>query len=142
MYPFKTGETAMSPLTEKYFARPLLAATVAAALLFNGCQWPTGQPDPSATEILRVEIEPNPVAVGDTTVFTCVVEDSLNPNLRYEWNLDEGPIPFPTTDTNQYRWKVSSDTGSYSHSVSVYPPEDSAANPVEKHFEVVVTEND
>jgi hypothetical protein len=115
------------------------------ALVLAGCEFGTGQPDPLATEILRVEIEPNPVAVGDTAVFTCVVKDSTNPDLQYQWELEDGPIPYPTTDTNQYRWEAPSDTGRYTHVVEVSRPEvedpGAAFTPVSKSFEVLVTAN-
>jgi hypothetical protein len=127
------------------FLLPLIAAGLTAALLLPGCEFGTGQPDPPATEILRVEVEPNPVAVGDTAVFTCVVKDSMDPDLQYQWELEDGPIPYPTTDTNQYRWEVPSDTGSYTHLVEVNRPEvddpGAAFTPVSKSFEVTVAES-
>lgn len=128
------------------FLLPLLAAGLTAAPLLSGCEFGTGQPDPLATEILRVEVEPNPVAVVDTAVFTCVVRDSLNPDFQYQWELEDGPIPYPATDTNQYRWKAPSDTGTYTHLVEVSRPEvddpGAAYTPVSKSFEVKVTGGD
>jgi hypothetical protein len=124
----------------------LLAAGLTPALLLPGCEFGTGKPDPLATEILRVEVEPNPVALGDTAVFTCVVKDSMNPDLQYQWELENGPIPYPTTDTNQYRWEAPPDTGRYTHVVEVSRPEvedpGAAFTPVSKSFEVKVIEND
>ena len=115
-----------------------------AALLLNGCDIPTGKDDPLATEILRVEVEPNPVAVGDTAVFTCVIRDSSQSGFTFTWGLvnQNGFVTtVTTTDTNQYRWEAPSDTGRYSHSVRVNPPNGSAPDPVAENFEVVVTEN-
>lgn len=114
-----------------------------AALSLSGCDIPTGKDDPLATEILRVEVEPNPVAVGDTAVFTCVVKDSMDPDLQYQWELEDGPVPYPTTDTNQYCWEAPSDTGRYTHLIEVSRPEvddpGAAFTPVSESFEVKVT---
>ena len=90
-----------------------------------------------------MEVEPNPMAVGDTAVFTCVVKDSMNPDLQYQWELEDGPIPYPTTETNQYRWEAPPDTGRYTHVVEVGRPEvedpGAAFTPVSESFEVKVT---
>lgn len=87
-----------------------------------------------------MEVNPNPVAAGDTAVFTCIVEDSLNPRLQYEWDLDGGSIPFPTTDTNQYHWEAPSDTGRYRHRVEVDDPDRDVFS-VQQSFEVLVTDD-
>jgi len=97
---------------------------------------------PPATEILRVEVEPNPVAAGDTAVFTCVIRDSLESGFTFTWvlkNHNGYVTTVTTTDTNQYRWEAPSDTGRYAHEVDVYAPDN--PNPVEETFDVTVTEN-
>lgn len=131
----------MTPLTEKDLVLPLLAAALTAALLLVGCEAePVGGPVP-VTEILRVEVDPNPVAAGDTAVFTCIIRDSMDPNLEYEWQLIGDPLPFPTTDTNRYQWEAPSDTGQHRHQVRVDAPDSAGVAPVQKPFEVTVAEN-
>jgi hypothetical protein len=121
------------------FLLPLIAAGLTAALLLPGCEFGTGQPDPPATEILRVEVEPNPVAVGDTAVFTCVIEDSLESGLIFKWNF-QGLGPIITTDTNQVRWTAPQDSGVYVHQVEVSRRE-SGFEPVQQPFDVTVVES-
>jgi hypothetical protein len=94
---------------------------------------------PPATEILRVEVKPNPVAVGDTAVFTCVIEDSLESGLIFKWNF-QGLGPIITTDTNQVRWTAPQDSGVYIHQVEVSRRE-SGFEPVQQPFDVTVVES-
>mgnify|MGYP007116954420 CR=1 FL=1 len=39
------------------------------------------------TEILRVEIEPNPVVAGESVLFTCIIKDSLDPAFKFQWHV-------------------------------------------------------
>ena len=67
----------------------LLAATLLnATLLLGGCD--SGKPDPihRQTEILRVEVEPSPVPVGDTATFTGVIEDSTDERFEFTWTIE------------------------------------------------------
>jgi len=125
--------------TENRFLRPLLAAVLTTAFLLAGCGMGGTGEFPPATEILRVEVEPNPVAAGDTAVFTCVIEDSLKSEFTFRWNLIN-QTGITTTDTNQYRWEAPSDTGRYHHQVEVDKPGADVTS-VQKPFEVTVTEN-
>ena len=130
------------------FVRLLSASVLVPTLLLTSCDlgFLGSKGDPPATEILRVEVEPNPVAVGDTAIFTCVVTDSTDSDLQYQWELEEGPIPYPETDTNQYRWESPSDTGRYIHQVEVSRTDvddpGAAFVPVTEPFEVEVIHND
>ena len=54
-------------------------------------------------------MEPDPVVVGDTATFTCVVERNV-PELRFQW-IYPGGSDF--ADTNQYRWVASVPPGGY-----------------------------
>jgi len=57
-----------------------------ALLLLTGCESFGGDEyRPDVTEILRVEVEPNPVVAGDTATFTCVVKDSINADLLFPY---------------------------------------------------------
>lgn len=124
------------------FSFPLLAAGLITALLFSGCESFGGDEyRPKVTDILDVPVEPNPVAVGDTAVFTCIVEDSLDESLSFYWDL-AGLSPTFTTDTNQYRWAAPSDTGTYRHQVEVNRPGDASVDHTQEYFEVTVVENE
>lgn len=119
------------------FFLPLLAAVFTAALLLAGCDGGTGE-FPPATEILRVEVEPNPVTAGDTAVFTCVIEDSLNSGFRFQWFLEgiEGAV----TETNQYQWVAPAEPDTFSFQVEVDRLKSGFAS-VQQPFEVIVLEN-
>ncbi|SMO94182.1 hypothetical protein [Gracilimonas mengyeensis] len=54
--------------------------------MFESC----GVPDPEPTydyqtEILEVNVTPDTVVVGDTVLFHCVIEDSLDPSFKFNW---------------------------------------------------------
>jgi hypothetical protein len=118
----------------------LFAALFTTAFLLGGCDFSRGGDEyfPPATEILRVEVEPNPVAAGDTAIFTCVIEDSLESGIMFKWNF-QGLGPIITTDTNQVRWTAPQDSGVYSHQIEVSRRE-SEFEPVQQPFEVTVVE--
>ncbi|HKI46034.1 MAG TPA: hypothetical protein VKA08_11945 [Balneolales bacterium] len=42
------------------------------------------------TRILAVTVNPNPIASGDTTRITCVIEDSLNKSFIFVWQFGYG----------------------------------------------------
>lgn len=78
-----------------------------------------GKPDP-VTEIVNVIVEPNPVVVGDTTIFTCVIRDSIKAEVVYDWNL-HGKDDIVHTNVNHVQWVAPFDTGKYRHAVEVRP---------------------
>jgi hypothetical protein len=104
----------MTPLTEKNVALPLLAAALTAALLLAGCDFgiKSGKPErtPLQTQILRVEVDPNPVVAGDTATFTCVIADSTDERFEFRWFLD---APTRVTESNQTDWVAEVDTGEH-----------------------------
>ena len=130
----------MNRTIEHCFIFPLIAVGLAAALLLAGCGG-TGE-FPPATEIRSVVVEPNPVAAGDTAVFTCIIKDRSEPGLVFEWDQFEptSKLPLAVTDSNQYRWKAPSDTGTFDLKVTVRKPEDDVRS-VERRFKVTVSEN-
>ena len=77
-----------------------------------------GKSDPPVTEILRVEVEPDPVAVGDTATFTCVITDSTDSNLAFYWVL-ENTFEVPRTKTNTFEWVAPSVIDTFEHVVKV-----------------------
>ena len=72
-----------------------LACSSVLMLLYAGCDaFPeTEPPDPDPpvqTEIVRIEVVPNPVAAGDTALFRVVIEDSLDERFSYRWFISAG----------------------------------------------------
>jgi len=95
-----------------HFLVPLFATLLTSTLLLGGCD--SGKPDPifRQTEILRVEVEPNPVSVGDTATFTCVIKDSTDDRFEFTWTIEgEGQT---ITEDNTLQWVANVETGSYS----------------------------
>ena len=97
---------------------PLTSACVLTLVLALGaCDVPMGgdEFDPPAAEIVDVRVEPDPVVVGDTATFTCVVERNV-PGLEFWWSIHRTAA---ATDTNQYSWVASSPPGQYRVTVQV-----------------------
>jgi hypothetical protein len=84
-----------------------------------------------------VEVEPNPVAVGDTVTFITVIEDSLETGFQYTW-VPPGRNDFSRTDTNQFRWPASVKPGSYTLLVEVRHP--STSKKAQQGTEITVIE--
>jgi len=70
------------------------------------------------TEIVRVEVLPNPVAVGDSLTLRCVTKDSLatGTGYVYAWGLPEGYRYF---STHTIRVKAPAIPGTYDYTVTV-----------------------
>lgn len=121
------------------FLFPILAVMGTVALL-SGCDgfFTGNEYRPKVTEILEVRVEPNPVAVGDTAVFTCVVEDSADTTLSFVWFLG-GKLD--TTRINQIKWIAPSDTRTYNYKVQVNRPGDASVQSTQERFTVTVTGN-
>ena len=62
--------------------------------------------DPPATEILRIELTPDTLIMGDTLFIRCVVKDSLDPAILFSWGLaSERIVPVNgKTDSSVIRW--------------------------------------
>ena len=109
-------------------------------LVLNGCGAMGGDEyDPPAAEIVEVTVEPNPVAVGDTATFTCVVERNV-PELQFEWIIT-GVGEVAVTETNQYRWVAPDRPGTYFSQVEVSRPGEPFED-VQRSFEVTVVAKD
>ena len=125
---------------KKQLLVPTAALALFALLLASGCDiGGGGEYFPPATEILRVEVEPNPVLAGETVTFTCVIADSTEEGFRFGWNVEDS---FVTTDTNQYQWTAPTEPGTYTHQVVVGKPEDSSVESVQEPFEVTTYANE
>lgn len=119
--------------------RLLLAAVIFVSILIAGCGTPgTGELTPSA-HIKRVEVDPNPVPVGDTTTITCVIADTANADLTFTWLLPDAGKRFVETDTNQYQWRAPNRVDSFSAVVIVERPSTSFRK-VQESFDLVTKE--
>ena len=107
-----------------------LTLACALALLLGGCDFSEREPPdpdpPVQTELLRVEVVPEPVAAGDTALFRAVIEDSLDERFTYRWTkalgnfVDIEPrFRGVTTDTNSVRWVAPSELGTFGFTVSI-----------------------
>lgn len=125
------------------FVLTFCAAALAALLLLAGCDGFGGGDEyrPYVTEILDVRVEPNPVAAGDTAIFTCVIEDSTDTTLVFKWFL-ENTFGVDTTGINRFEWVAPSETGTYSHKVQVDRPGDASVHFTQERFSVTVVENE
>ena len=98
-------------------AAPLLLTI--ALVSAGGCEFEVGgaKDDPEVAEIVDVKVEPNPVAVGDTATFTCVIENARSDELTFAWFLP-GIGNSPHTEVNRFRW-VPAEMGTFQLSVVV-----------------------
>jgi len=94
-------------------------------------------PHPPVTSIVRVEVEPNPVTVGDTATFTCVITDSLDSGFKYLWDIEGDNRASFATQENQFKWIAPSTPDTFSHKVAVSKPE-SSKDGSQAYFDVYV----
>ena len=100
-------------------------------------------PDPSPplqTRILQVKVEPNPVAMGDTATFTCIIADSLDKRFRFEWGFEE-VFGDTVTEENMIEWTAPNTQGEFIHTVTVNNGTESDSIPTSKSFTVNVVED-
>jgi hypothetical protein len=97
-------------------SRYLPLALVLLVVTLAGCDAWTSKPDPPATQILDIRVEPNPVVAGETTTFTVVHTDSTETGFSYYWGgVDNGV----ETVEPRYVWTANVEPGEYSPSVQV-----------------------
>ena len=96
----------------------------------RGCDFSEREPPdpdpPVQTELLRIEVVPEPVAVGDTALFRAVIEDSLDERFTYGWIISAGNFEGVsdrfgtiTTDTNSVRWVAPTKPGTYRFGIDI-----------------------
>ncbi len=118
-----------------------------------GCELPYGDSEPPEeippqTEILAVKVDPNPVALGDTTRVTVVIRDSLDTRFRYTWATAPGfqVVGAPQrqsqiTDTNRVLLAVVADVPrTYRVNVFVDNGTFPEAQKVQRGFDITVVE--
>lgn len=97
---------------------------------------------PLQTHILEVRVEPNPVAVGDTATFTCIIEDSLDERFRFGWSIQgDDKLGDTVTNENIFKWKAPNEIGVYNHSVEAFNGTDPDSIPAARSFTIEVIEN-
>ncbi len=131
----------------------LLAGLCGLIFTGMGCELPYGDSEPPEeippqTEILRIDVDLNPVALGDTTRVTVVIRDSLDTRFRYTWH--PGPwfrvvgAPLgqpPVTDTNRVLLAVIADVPrTYRVNVFVDNGTFPEAQKVQRGFDITVVE--
>ena len=70
---------------------PLLAFVLAACDVGVNTT-PPDPPRPAQTRVVRLTLDPDTVAVGDTTLIHVVIEDSLDTRFRYYWGGQESRL--------------------------------------------------
>ena len=70
---------------------PTLALALAACDTFPKTT-PPDPPRPAQTSVVRLTLDPDTVAVGDTTLIHVVIEDSLDTRFRYYWGSQESRL--------------------------------------------------
>jgi hypothetical protein len=111
----------------------VVAAWLTATLLLTGCDLEgIGGTNPGPgpelqTQILRVEVDPNPVAVGDTVVFTCVIADSTDERFEFKWLVSAGDVVKTPTKDRTALWIAPDDPGEYRHTVTADNDTDGAS---------------
>jgi hypothetical protein len=107
----------------------LFLAAFLTALFLHGC-WFSNSPcvggcgdtyKPPQTNILKVLVQPDTVAPGDTARFICIIKDSTDKRFHFDWIIDSGEIlegkliihnpPTYRTNTNSIRWIAPDSTG-------------------------------
>jgi hypothetical protein len=122
----------------------VVAAWLTATLLLTGCDLEgiggtnPGPGPASQTDILDVRVEPNPVAVGDTAVFTCAIADSTDERFEFRWAFSAGTENGAVTMDNTYLWKAPNEPGEYRHRVGANNGTDAA--PPSRSFTVTVVD--
>jgi hypothetical protein len=119
------------------FAASLLLTAVLIAAGCTGEHFGGTKDDPLAAEIVDVKVEPNPVVVGDTANFTCVIDNSSS-DLTYHWSVDKS-VGRITTEVNSLEWIAPAEPDTLRHSVEV---QGSGGRPDQQGFRVIVVPKD
>ena len=86
--------------------------------LLHGCSTAPDPEPPLQTLILGVTVDPNPVAIGDTATFTCIIEDSLDKRFKFEWGIEgDESLRDTVTEKNIFKWLAPDNPKEYLHTV-------------------------
>jgi hypothetical protein len=89
----------------------LWCSVVAITLMASDCSLGTPDPEPiPQTRILEIRLTPDTVAVGDTVLIHCVIEDSLDSRFEFYWGFpQDDQIPVNRTIFgDKIKWKAKS----------------------------------
>lgn len=121
------------------------AALLTATLLLTGCDLEgiggtnPGPGQASQTDILDVRVEPNPVAVGDTAVFTCVLADSTDKRFKFRWVGGRGAVVETPTEDRSALWIAPDTPGEYRPGVTA--DNNTGGAPPSRTFTVTVVDS-
>ena len=90
-----------------------LSATMVAHCDFDTS--PDDFPPPPQTDILEVQMVPDPARMNEEVTFMCIIRDSLNTSFQFRWFL---PGPDTTTQGNTLRWIANVEPGQHTLSVT------------------------
>ena len=78
-------------------------------LIYSACTFGTTDPDPiPQTKVLSINLYPDTVAVGDTVLIHCIIEDSLDMRFKFYWGFGS-PIPVNgTIYGSRIKWEAKS----------------------------------
>lgn len=124
---------------------PAALLTAALLLVAGGCDLnipgganPGDDMDVGQTQILRVEVDPDAVAAGETARFTCVIEDSTDERFQFTWSLRPGMPRGAVTEDNTVEWQAPDEPGTYT--LGVTADKSSGGTPPSRLFKVAVFE--
>lgn len=89
---------------------------------FSGSLWEEDSDDnppnrTNLTEILHVEIKPNPVIAGDSVAFTYFIEDSLDTAFYFKWHILPKDTLWERTEEKTFKIKAPNEPGFYDGTV-------------------------
>ena len=84
--------------------------------LLAGCDGFSSRPDPPATDIQEIRVEPNPVVQGEQTTFTVVTPDTAETGFTYLWTA---PSPNAETKVPRYTWTASVPPDEYQFAIHI-----------------------
>ena len=58
------------------------------------------------TTILGFSFSPDTVAVGDTVLIKCIIEDSLDISFKFDWGLEDKIPTDGSIDSSVIKWKA------------------------------------
>jgi len=117
----------------------LLLTTILVSLLYSCSTTPDPSP-PLQTRILQIKVQSNPVIVGDTTTFTCIIADSLDKRFSFRWRF-EGVVDDTVTKENKIDWIAPNNPKEFVHLVTAFINTDSDSVPDRQTFNVEVVED-
>lgn len=71
------------------------------------------------TEIMSVDISPNPVETGEKITFTCIIKDSLNTSFYFLWIVNKDSSGQARTEENTFTIQAPDIPGDYEGNVYV-----------------------